>query len=80
MQGVALAGVFLRVAPFAARAGKDVDALMGAVRRQLERFFGKRGAAVVEANLAVVREAYEEVIDVTAAIAADAPAQLVEVA
>jgi pyruvate-ferredoxin/flavodoxin oxidoreductase len=80
MQGVALAGVFLRVAPFATRAGKDVEALMSAVRRQLERFFGKRGATVVDANLAVVREAYDEVIDVTAAIAADASAQLVEVA
>jgi pyruvate-ferredoxin/flavodoxin oxidoreductase len=72
MQGVALAGVFLRVAPFATRAGLDVDALMLAVRRQLERFFGKRGEAVVEANLAVVREAYDGVIDVTAAIGAAA--------
>ncbi|HEY7527171.1 MAG TPA: 2-oxoacid:acceptor oxidoreductase family protein, partial [Candidatus Limnocylindria bacterium] len=81
MQGVALAGVFLRVAPFAARAGKDVEALMRAVRRQLERFFGKRGAAVVEANLAVVREAYGAVIDVTAALAAATQeADLLEVA
>ena len=72
MQGVALAGVFLRVAPFATRAGLDVDALMLAVRRQLERFFGKRGEAVVEANLKVVREAYDGVIDVTAAIGAAA--------
>jgi pyruvate-ferredoxin/flavodoxin oxidoreductase len=79
MQGVALAGVFLRVAPFAARAGKDSEALMAAVRRQLERFFGKRGTAVVEANLAVVREAYEAVIDVTAALEGDEP-RLVEVA
>jgi Pyruvate/2-oxoacid:ferredoxin oxidoreductase gamma subunit len=79
MQGVALAGVFLRVAPFAARAGKDSEALMAAVRRQLERFFGKRGTAVVEANLAVVREAYEAVIDVTAALDRDEP-RLVEVA
>jgi pyruvate-ferredoxin/flavodoxin oxidoreductase len=76
MQGVALAGVFLRVAPFAARARLDADALMAAVRRQLERFFGKRGEAVVAANLAVVREAYDGVIDVTGAIGAIGAASL----
>jgi pyruvate-ferredoxin/flavodoxin oxidoreductase len=68
MQGVALAGVFLRVAPFAARAGLDRAALLAAVRVQLERFFGKRGEAVVDANLAVVEEAYDSVIDVTEAV------------
>ncbi|HEU4671317.1 MAG TPA: 2-oxoacid:acceptor oxidoreductase family protein, partial [Candidatus Limnocylindrales bacterium] len=45
MQGVALAGVFLRVAPFAADAGLDRATLMAAVRRQLVRFFGKRGGS-----------------------------------
>ncbi|HSK92906.1 MAG TPA: 2-oxoacid:acceptor oxidoreductase family protein, partial [Candidatus Angelobacter sp.] len=69
MQGVALAGVFLRVAPFAARAGLDRAALLDAVRVQLQRFFGKRGAAVVDANLAVVAAAYDGVVDVTEAIA-----------
>jgi pyruvate-ferredoxin/flavodoxin oxidoreductase len=68
MQGVALAGVFLRLAPFAARAGLPHDALMDAVRTQLQRFFGKRGRAVVDANLAVIRAAYDGVIDVTDAI------------
>jgi pyruvate-ferredoxin/flavodoxin oxidoreductase len=68
MQGVALVGVFLRVSPFAARAGLDREALLGAVRDRLGRFFGKRGGAVVDANLAVVAEAYDSVIDVTAAI------------
>lgn len=68
MQGVALVGVFLRVAPFAGRAGLDDERLMAAVRARLERFFGKRGAAVVDANLAVVRAAYDGLIEVTAAI------------
>ena len=65
MQGIALVGVFLRVAPFAARAGLDRDALMAAVRQQLPRYFGKRGGAVLDANLAVVEAAYDGVIDVT---------------
>jgi pyruvate-ferredoxin/flavodoxin oxidoreductase len=68
MRGVALAGVFLRVAPFASRAGMLRGELLGAVREQLERYFGKRGRAVVDANLAVVSAAYDDVINVTEAI------------
>ena len=73
MQGVALVGVFLRLAPFAAEAGLDREALLDAVRQRLGRFFGKRGAAVVEANLAVVAAAYDRVIDVTAALPPSGP-------
>ena len=70
MQGVALVGVFLKVSPFAERAGLDRPALMTAVRENLKRFFGKRGTSVVDANLAVIQGAYDGVIDVTAAITA----------
>jgi Pyruvate:ferredoxin oxidoreductase and related 2-oxoacid:ferredoxin oxidoreductases, alpha subunit len=69
MQGVALVGVFLRVAPFAARAGLDRAQLLAAVGDRLGRFFGKRGAGVIKANLAVIAEAWDGLIDVTAAIA-----------
>ena len=69
MQGVALVGVFLRVAPFAARAGLDREQLLTAVGDRLGRFFGKRGASVISANLAVIAEAWDGLIDVTAAIA-----------
>jgi pyruvate-ferredoxin/flavodoxin oxidoreductase len=72
MQGVALVGVFLRVSPFAARAGLGRGELMAAVGERLGRFFGKRGGAVVAANLAVIGEAYDGLIDVTAAVARDA--------
>jgi pyruvate-ferredoxin/flavodoxin oxidoreductase len=68
MQGVALVGAFLRIAPFAARAGLDREQLLEAVGEQLTRFFGKRGASVVAANLAVIAEAWDGLIDVTAAI------------
>ena len=85
MQGVALAGVFLRVAPFAARAGLDRAALMTAVGDRLGRFFGKRGKAVVDANLAVIGAGYDTVINVTEGIAAGlkpvvTPGALVEAA
>jgi pyruvate-ferredoxin/flavodoxin oxidoreductase len=71
MQGVALVGVFLRVSPFAERAGLDRDALLAAVRDRLGRFFGKRGGAVIDANLAVIEAAYDGLVDVTASL--DAP-------
>lgn len=72
MQGVALVGVFLRIAPFAEQAGLDRDALLAAVRERLGRFFGKRGGEVVEANMAVIARAYDGLIDVTAALGAPA--------
>jgi pyruvate-ferredoxin/flavodoxin oxidoreductase len=68
MQGVALVGVFLRLTPFARQAGLGREALLAAVRPQLERFFGKRGRHVVDANLDLVAAAFDGVLDVTAAI------------
>jgi pyruvate-ferredoxin/flavodoxin oxidoreductase len=70
MQGVALVGAFLRISPFAARAGLDRARLLEAVGEQLTRFFGKRGASVVAANLAVIAEAWDGLIDVSTAIRA----------
>ena len=80
MQGVALVGVFLRLTPFAARAGLGRAELLAAVRPQLERFFGKRGGRVVDANLELVAAAYDGVVDVTAAITAMIPAPRPELA
>jgi pyruvate-ferredoxin/flavodoxin oxidoreductase len=74
MQGIALVGAFLRLTPFAERAGMDREALLEALRPQLDRFFGKRGHAVVEANLGLVRDAYDGVIDVRAALPQPDPA------
>jgi pyruvate-ferredoxin/flavodoxin oxidoreductase len=69
MQGVALVGVFLRVSPFAATAGYDRELLLNEVRVRLGRFYGKRGASVIDANLEIIAEAYDTAIDVTAALA-----------
>ena len=68
MQGVALVGVFLRVSPFAAAAGLDRAALLSAVHDRLGRFFGKRGGAVIDANLEIITAAYDGLIDVSAAL------------
>ena len=72
MQGIALVGVFLRLTPCAADAGLGRAELIEAVKPQLERFFGKRGDAVVAANLELITEAYDGVVDVTAAVRAAA--------
>ncbi len=71
MQGAALVGVFLRVAPIVARRSMEIDDLMKAVRGPLQKSVGKRGEAIVEANLALIRAAYEELIDVTGAVRAE---------
>ena len=70
MQGIALVGAFLRLTPFAERAGMDRASLLDALHPELRRFFGKRGSAVVEANHALVTEAYDSVIDVTGGVTA----------
>jgi pyruvate-ferredoxin/flavodoxin oxidoreductase len=82
MQGAALVGVFLRVAPFVKARGLPLDELMAAVKGPLTKQVGKRGGAVVEANLRLIRAAYEELIDVTAPLRVaptDAGRTLVEV-
>jgi CBS domain-containing protein len=66
MQGASLVGVFLRVAPFIRARQMPLDELLEAIRMPLTKQVGKRGAAVVEANLALIRAAYQELIDVTA--------------
>jgi pyruvate-ferredoxin/flavodoxin oxidoreductase len=68
MQGIALVGVFLRVSPFATEAGLGRDELLAAVGERLGRFFGKRGRAVVDANLELVAAAYDGVIDISEAL------------
>ena len=74
MQGIALVGAFLRLTPFASHAGMDRAAVLAALRPELERFFGKRGAQVVEANHGLVAEAYDQVVDVTAGVSSMVPA------
>jgi pyruvate-ferredoxin/flavodoxin oxidoreductase len=70
LQGIALVGAFLRLTPFAVQAGLGREDLLTAVRPRLERFFGKRGSRVIDANLALIADAYDGVIDVTSPIMA----------
>lgn len=78
MQGMALAGAFLRVTPFAAGAGLARDALLPAVRAALERTYGSKGSEIVDANVEVVRRAYDGVVDVSGTVGASDEPQLLE--
>ncbi len=76
MQGIALLGVFLRITPFREEKKLTEAALYAAVEKSLEKYFGKRGAAVVEANLKAVGRGFREVQEVPVPAATDTVASL----
>ena len=73
MQGVALLGVFMKATPFAEKAGLSYEDVMDGVEKAVRKYFGKRGEAVVQANLVTIRRGYTELFDLSAAcMASDA--------
>jgi pyruvate-ferredoxin/flavodoxin oxidoreductase len=64
MQGIVLLGAFLRLTPFAERAGLDREGLFASLEKTLIKYFGKRGQRVVTDNMAAARRGYEEVKEV----------------
>ena len=64
MQGIVLLGVFLQVAPFVSEQGIEEDQLYRAMERSLQKFFGRRGAAVVQANLTAVKRGYRDAFEI----------------
>jgi len=62
----------LGIATEGSAAGLGRDELLEQVRARLGRFFGKRGGAVVDANLAIIAEAYDGLIDITGWVAREA--------
>ncbi len=66
MQGVALLGVFMKATPFAEKAGLSYEDVMDGVEKAVRKYFGKRGEAVVQANLVTIRRGYTELFDLSA--------------
>lgn len=64
-QGIVLLGVFLRLTPFQKEAGLSENELFDRVRIPIEKYFGKRGEAVVNDNLEAARKGYTEVFEVS---------------
>lgn len=67
MQGVVLLGVFLRAAPFVVAAKLSEARLFAAVEKALEKYFGRRGAKIVAANLEAVKRGWHELREIPAA-------------
>lgn len=65
MQGIVLLGIFLKVTPFADEVGLSQDELMVGVEKAVRKYFGKRGEAVVQANLTAIKRGYDEVFEVS---------------
>ncbi|MGI9103220.1 MAG: 2-oxoacid:acceptor oxidoreductase family protein [Terriglobales bacterium] len=61
MQGIVLLGAFLRLTPFAAKAGLDKEQLFGSLRKTLTKYFGKKGGSVVDDNILAAGRGYDEV-------------------
>jgi len=64
MQGIVLLGVFLRLTPFRKQAGLGETELFAALRKVLEKYFGKRGERIVADNLAAAQRGYNEVVEI----------------
>ncbi|HEY9687945.1 MAG TPA: 2-oxoacid:acceptor oxidoreductase family protein [Coleofasciculaceae cyanobacterium] len=77
-QGIVLLGVFLRLTPFQKDAGLSEDALFERVRKPIEKYFGRRGEAVVQDNLDAARKGYSQVIEVPRTIIDATPADVLE--
>ena len=60
MQGIVLLGVFLKATPFAADAGLSDEEVMDGAEKAVRKYFGKRGEAVVQANLRSIRRGFSE--------------------
>ena len=65
MQGIAFQGAFFAASPVMERAGLDDERLLEAIRSQLEKKFGSKGARVVADNLRVVRRGFDQVREVS---------------
>ncbi len=65
MQGIVLLGAFLRLTPFAQKAGLDKEQLFGSLRKTLTKYFGKKGGSVVDDNINAAQRGYDEVALVT---------------
>jgi len=65
MQGNVFQGAFFAASPVISSAGLTEERLFRAIEAQLEAKFGKKGKAVVDNNLRVVRRGFTELVEIT---------------
>jgi pyruvate-ferredoxin/flavodoxin oxidoreductase len=64
MQGIAFQGAFFAASPLMEEKGLNEETLLEAIRAQLQRKFGDKGARVVKENIEVVRRGYDELQEI----------------
>jgi len=68
MQGIVLLGAFLKLTPYAKESDMNEDQVYEGVEKALTKYFGKRGARVVQDNLNCVKRGYKEMQEIHPAI------------
>jgi len=64
MQGIVLLGAFLKLTPYAKDAQMSDDQVYAGVEKALTKYFGKRGAQVVQDNMTCIRRGYGEMKEI----------------
>jgi pyruvate-ferredoxin/flavodoxin oxidoreductase len=68
MQGIVLLGAFLKLTPYAKQSQMTDEQVYEGVEKALTKYFGKRGARVVQDNMTCVKRGYSEMKEIPAAI------------
>jgi pyruvate-ferredoxin/flavodoxin oxidoreductase len=68
MQGIVLLGAFLKLTPLAKSSDMTDKQVYEGVEKALQKYFGKRGAQVVQDNLTCVKRGYEEMSEIPHAV------------
>ena len=64
MQGIVTLGAFLKLTPYAKDSGMSDEDVMAGVEKALDKYFGKRGARVVQDNLTCVKRGFQELKEI----------------
>jgi pyruvate-ferredoxin/flavodoxin oxidoreductase len=70
MQGIVLLGAFLRLTPYAKESNMSDEQVYAGVEDALNKYFGKRGAQVVQDNLMCVKRGYNDMKEIPASVMA----------
>jgi pyruvate-ferredoxin/flavodoxin oxidoreductase len=68
MQGIVLLGAFLKLTPYAKESDMSDEEVYAGVEKALTKYFGKRGARVVQDNLNCVKRGYSEMREIPQAL------------
>jgi pyruvate-ferredoxin/flavodoxin oxidoreductase len=70
MQGIVLLGAFLKLTPYAREAEMSDEQVYAGVEKALNKYFGKRGAQVVQDNMTCIKRGYGEMKEIPATVVA----------